>query len=68
MQQVFAGIALIVVGGLLIFLMQRKPSLFYNWIDMKILRKMIGEKPTIIVLNIVGLVFVVVGLYVILTS
>lgn len=68
MQQFIAGSALIIVGSLVLLLVLKKPKLFWNWFDMKLLRKTIGEKYTVIVLNIVSAIFIVLGFVLIITA
>ena len=66
MQEVYAGLSFIVIGSGLLVLIKKQPRWFTHWIDMKILRKIIGERNTIIILTIVSIAFIGIGIYLLL--
>lgn len=68
MQQILASLALIVVGVFLFMLVHFQSHVFLNWIDMKLLRKAIGDKYATIVLYLVSLVFIVTGIVLFITA
>lgn len=68
MQQILSSLALIVIGGFLFLLVHFKSSVFFNWIDMKLLRKAIGDKYAIIILYIVSIALMITGVVVFLTA
>ncbi|NLK98333.1 hypothetical protein [Defluviitalea saccharophila] len=60
-QNTIGGILLILIGVFLGFITYKKYSLFWNIINTRLLRKLLGDTVTSIILYIVSIVLIVTG-------
>lgn len=57
------GILLIIYGACVIFITMKKPASIWNMVKIRMFRKLLGEKGTVILFYIIALIAVAVGVW-----